>query len=100
MNDATRALAQSPTIQNMGAEGGPFRLDRVETPDIDGVTLLDVYGQFLSLDSVQRRFFLLSDGVMSLYTFTCSVVSEDEAAVAQGRAIAASLRFHGVGHTL
>jgi hypothetical protein len=100
MNEATRRLAQSPTIQNMGAPGGPFTTERIETPDVDGVTVLDVYGQFRSLDTVQRRFFLLSDGVVSLYTFSCSVVSDDQEAVAQGHAIAASLRFHGVGHSL
>jgi hypothetical protein len=92
MNGHTRALMYSPTVEQMRNDPR-FRHDRVEIAEIDGVTTLDVYGQFMSLDTVTRRFYLAGDGVVLMYVFSCSVSVDNAQAVASARAIAASLRF-------
>ncbi len=92
MNEGTRRLATSPTITDTRGEDR-VRIDRIEVTEIDGVATLDVYGGFMSLDTVTRRFFLSGDSVVYMYTVSCSVSADDPAAVAAGHAIAASLRF-------
>jgi hypothetical protein len=90
MNEGTRRLANRPAITEQHEE---FRLDRIEVAEIDGVATLDVYGRFMSLDTVTRRFFLHHGGEVLMYTFSCSVAASNDSAVAGAHAIAASLRF-------
>jgi hypothetical protein len=96
MNAATRQLEHSPTIAAM-REDDRFDLERVEVTEIDGVAVLDVYGRFGSLQTVQRRFFVYRDSEIRMYILSCSVVASEQDAVAASRAIAASLRIPGGG---
>jgi len=95
MNDATRQLQHSPTIEQMRADPN-FRIDRVESDEIDGVATLDIYAQFGPLDTVQRRFFLHHNQRISMYTLSCSPMRSDQAAVVAARRLVASLRFGSV----
>jgi len=92
INEITRQLEQSDTIQEMRTHD-VFRFERAEVVEIDGVAVLDVYGQFMSLDTIQRRFFMYRDGEIVMYTLACSVEAANADAVTRAHAIAASLRF-------
>lgn len=94
LNEGTRRMASGPATQEMLSEPD-YRHDRIETPDVDGVTTFDVYGRFMSLDHATRRFWLMGEeGMLWMYTFACSVPAENQQAVAQSHAIISSLRFH------
>lgn len=92
MNRSTAQLTESSLIVEMRADPNFSNL-RVDVGDVNGTATLDVYGQFMRLDIVHRRFFLHSDGILSQYLFACSVPQANTAAVADAHAIAASLQF-------
>ncbi|MBX9747950.1 MAG: hypothetical protein K2X34_13675 [Hyphomonadaceae bacterium] len=92
LNEGTRRLAEGPTVAAM--DDGEFDLERIETPEVDGVVTLDIYGRFSVLDTVQRRFLLYDGDEVLLYTLSCAVAGDNAAALTASRAIAGSLRFH------
>lgn len=99
LNDATRQMVHGDAMREMQSDPD-YVSERVDTPTQDGVTTLDTYGRFMSLDSVSRRFWLMSGTELSMYTFSCAAPAENRQAVAQARAIANSLRFHLSGTAL
>jgi hypothetical protein len=70
-----------------------YRVELVETIEVDGVETLTIQGGFGRLATVQRHFFLVRGAELRKYTLTCSVPQGDDAAHAAMLAVAGSLRF-------
>jgi hypothetical protein len=96
MNEATRALGEAPSMrERLGRPG--FDLDRMEAANINEVTVLSVYGQYLDLDTIVRQFFLYRAEHFSMYTLICSADATDNEGVAQMHAVTASLNIAEAG---
>lgn len=96
MNEIMDRMAAGDVVARMRAEGAA---ERVEVNDVGAVSTLDISGRFMSLETIQRRFFLwhAADQSLRMYSLVCSVDAADAEGVAQMRAVAASLHFVGVG---
>jgi hypothetical protein len=98
LNDATRALENSPTIQGM-RDSPMFNFQGVSVNEVDGVAVLDVLGATGSLTGITRRFMMHSGDTLFMYTLTCSAEASDTAASAAALALANSLRISEVEAT-
>ena len=91
---ANQAIRQDAVLMRQLHENNArFNLERFELIEVDGVTVLDVYGGIGTLGGLTRRFYLNRNGEMSLYMLMCAAERSDVARLASAINIAQSLRI-------
>lgn len=91
LNDYTRSRREWLDAQARADERVTRR--EVRVAEVDGVATLDEETEFMSLETIVRRFFVARDQSITMYELTCMVRASNPDTVQTSRTLAASLRF-------